>query len=199
MDRVRRLHAGAGQGEIHAELAGRARQKCRPPDIREQPDAAFRHRECRALGHHAVRTVDRNADSAAHDDPVDQRDIGFGELVDGKIEPVFVPEKHVGRVVAGPMGVVERADVAARAERPVAFAGHRDRADRGVVRPFEQLRAKGDAHVAGQGVESRRRVEVHAAQRAGHAEFDEIRHQACVSSRRAMMTRMISLVPSRIW
>ena len=51
-------------------------------DIREEADADLRHGELRVLGHHAVRAVKGDADAAAHDDAVDQRDIGFPEPLD---------------------------------------------------------------------------------------------------------------------
>ena len=133
------------------------------------------------------------------DDAVDQRDIGLGELVHRVVEPVLVPEEGAGRAVARAMGVVERADVAAGAERALARARHHDGADRRVVGPFEQAGAEGDAHLSGERVEGGGRVELDPADAAVDGEGDVRRHRPSASRRRAMTTRMISLVPSRIW
>ena len=99
IERVRRVQAGAGQAEIAADIPGAAVQKTRRPDIGKEADPGLRHREERSLGGDAVGAVDRNAGAAAHRDPVDDRDVGLGEMVDAADQLVFFAKEH-GRQVA---------------------------------------------------------------------------------------------------
>ena len=66
---------------------------------------------------HAVRAVERHADAAAHDDAVDQRDIGLRIARDRGVEAIFVGEE-LDRRGAGAPGLVDVQDVAAGRERP---------------------------------------------------------------------------------
>ena len=75
--RIAIADAVAGQAEIHAETAAEVGQQMAAADIGEEADADLGHGELGVLGQHAVRAVEGDADAAAHDDAVDQRDIGF--------------------------------------------------------------------------------------------------------------------------
>ena len=90
--------AVAGQAEIHAEAAAEIGQQVAAADIGKEADADLRHGELRIFGHHPVRAVERNADAAAHDDAVDQRDIRFRIARDLGVQPVFVGEELDRRV-----------------------------------------------------------------------------------------------------
>ena len=91
IDRVGRLEPRAGKAEKHADPARTPGQEIRSADVGKQADASFRHGEGGALGDDPVRTVHRNADAAAHHDAVDQGDVGLREMVDRRIQAVFIP------------------------------------------------------------------------------------------------------------
>src|SRR5579863_9855649 len=83
------------------------------------------------------------ADAAAHDDAVDERDIGLRIALDAAVEDVFLaPEGELGGVIAGPALFVEKADVAARAKGAPARAGH-DHADDAIIF-LELIERRGD-------------------------------------------------------
>ncbi len=79
----------ASQRTPGAEFAGHARQEPGRADVGEKADIHFRHREHEFVASDAMRTVNRDADSAAHDNAVEQRDVGFGIVLDDGIERVF--------------------------------------------------------------------------------------------------------------
>ena len=58
IERVRRIHARAGQAEIAPDMPGAAVEKARRADIGKEADPGLRHREERALGGDAVGAVD---------------------------------------------------------------------------------------------------------------------------------------------
>jgi hypothetical protein len=120
--RVRRPAALAGEAEIHARLARQARQEIGAADIGEEPDAGLGHGEDQPFGRHPVAAVHRHADAPAHDDAVDQRDVRLGKALDQRVQHVLAAKEpeHLG--VLRPAPVIERADVAAGAERLVAAA-----------------------------------------------------------------------------
>ncbi len=60
------------------------------PDIREEADADLGHREEVAVARNAVAAMQGDADAAAHDDAVDQRDIGLRIALDAGVEDVFL-------------------------------------------------------------------------------------------------------------
>src|SRR5438876_906367 len=81
-------------------------------------------------GRNAVRAMNRDPGPAAHGDPAQQRDIGFGEAVDALDEAVFLAEKVGGKPRILPAsGLVDGAHVAAGAEGPVARATDQHRAN----------------------------------------------------------------------
>ena len=105
--RVAVADAVAGQAEIHAEAAAEvaAADGCRRhPGKKPMPTSGMAN--MRVLGQHAVRAVERNADAAAHDDAVDQRDIGLSEARDRGVQPVLVGEE-IDRRIAGAAGFVD--------------------------------------------------------------------------------------------
>ena len=196
------MQAGAGQTEIASDLAGAAIQKTRRPDIGEEADAGLRHREKCALGGDAVAAVDRYAGAAAHRDPVDDREIRFGEAMNPPDQLVFFTKKDRGqvRVAADPAPrLIDRAHIAAGAECPVAGAADDHGIYRRVGGPVAQCRVDASVIVEGQRIERLRPVDRQDRQAAFPAKQDlvGIGHQL-PSRHRAMMTRMISLVPSRI-
>ena len=85
-DAVGGVEALAGQRAIGAELARHARQEPGGADVGKEADADLRHGEGIAVAGDAVRAVHRNADAAAHDDAVDQRDIGLAVVLDRGVE-----------------------------------------------------------------------------------------------------------------
>ena len=115
--RIAIADAVSGQAEIHAEAAAEVGQQMAAADVGEKADADFRHGEYGVFGQHPVRAVEGDADAAAHDDAVDQRDIGLrvGAIVG--IEAVFVGEE-IDRRRAAPAGLVDVQDVAAGGEGP---------------------------------------------------------------------------------
>ena len=129
IERVRRIHARAGQAEIAPDMPGAAVEKARRADIGKEADPGLRHCEERALGGNPIPAVDRNPGAAAHRDPVYDREIGFGKMMNPADELVFFTKKDRGqvRVAADPAPrFIDRAHIAAGAERPVASATDHD-------------------------------------------------------------------------
>ena len=105
------------QGEIKAEFPRQARQEPAAADIGKEADAGLGHREHRLFRHDPVRAVKGDADAAAHRNAVDQRDIGFGETRNRRVQPVLVGEEVVGRFAAL-AGFVYVEDIASCREGP---------------------------------------------------------------------------------
>jgi len=134
--------------------------------------------------------------------PCSNATYGFGKMLDRGVQPVFVAIEvdRVGRACAARF--IERANVAARAKRPLAGAPDGDRFD-GLVRfPVRKPVPHRDAHRVRQRVERFGPVERDKAKRASPLEKDILLFACrahCRNISRAMITRMISFVPSRIW
>jgi hypothetical protein len=195
--------SGAGEPEIASDLPGTAVEKPRGPDVGKEPDPGLRHRKKSAFRRNAVGPVDRDPGPAAHRDPIDDRDIGLEKPLDLPDQMVFLAKEHRGQVrvtTDTPSRFVNRAHIAAGAERPVAGAADDDGMHRRVRRPCTQGRLEPPVVVEGQRIERLWPVDRQGRESAFAAEEDlvGIVHQL-PSRRRAMMTRMISLVPSRIW
>ncbi len=165
-------------------------------------------------------------DPAAHHDAVHHRDIGLGVAGDPGVEAVLVaPELlDLARVAAG-RGPVDGDDVAAGAEGPLSGPGDDDGRDPSVLLPVVQGRRDPPHHPVGEGVEGGGPVEDDQPRPPLALDQDllgpvrvpapgpvrapvRVRvlvpvpvpgHQAAPVRPRATMTRMISLVPSRIW
>ena len=200
---VGRAEARAGEPEIHAEAAGQARQHVGRADVREQADAGLRHREHRALGHHAVRAVHRDPDAAAHRDAVEQRDVGLGEMVQPRIHRVLDahrsgPRRRRPRAVSTPCS--QRMSPPAQNARSPAPLISTARTS-GSACQLRQPGRERPAHRQRERVERARPVQGDHHQAAPALEPDLVVRRSCrqpASRRRAMITRMISLVPSRI-
>ncbi len=110
------VEARAGQGHELADSTGQARQIPAAADIGEQADAGLGHGERRVLGRDAEVARQRNADAAAHRDPVHDRDRRLGISEEQVVEAVFGEEEAlgVGRVLVA--AAREHDDVAAGAE-----------------------------------------------------------------------------------
>src|SRR6476646_9630730 len=141
--------------------------------------------------------MDRNTDAAAHDDPVQQRDIRLRNVFDGCVEAVLVAveTKGSGRLLL--TGIIEQANVAAGTESTLPHAANCDRSDCLVANPFFEPGLHNDAHLASERVQSLGSIESNQSQSAAMPEQNAIRH--CRNISRPTITRMISLVPSRIW
>ena len=86
-------------------------------DVRHEADGHLRHGGRSALGDHAVRAVQRNAQATAHGDAVDDGDVRLRELGDGRVHLVLLQEEGVARgVIARHVGLADLADVTAGAE-----------------------------------------------------------------------------------
>ncbi len=117
------------------------------------------------------------------------------------VEPVFAEEELARRGAAfgaGPRAALsQEADVAAGAETSLAGVVDEHRFDGAVLAPAEQRPGHQGDHVGGERVQGRRPVEGQAADRAFDGD-QNLRRAHVLNSSRAMITRMISLVPSRI-
>src|SRR5690606_39536571 len=84
------LQPGAGQPEIHAQLARTAWQEVGPSNIGKQADPGLRHRKGGKFGNDPMAAMDGEANAAAHEDAVDQRDEGLSKFADDRVAAVFV-------------------------------------------------------------------------------------------------------------
>ena len=100
-----------------AEIAAEIGQQEAATDVRKEADADLRHGELRVLGHHAVRAVKGDTHPAAHDDAIDQRDVGLPKRAICGVEPVLVGEE-LDRRRAGAAGLVDVHDIAAGRKTP---------------------------------------------------------------------------------
>ncbi len=163
VDRVRSAHGLAGEAQIDAGFAGGVREQPGAADVGDEADAGLRHGELGTLGDDAVARVTREPDAAAHDDAVLDRHVGLRVAADQGVEPVlFAPEAAcISRALLP--AVVERAHVAAGAQRPVAGAIQQDQRDGGIVLPRQQRRPDPPHHGMRERVESLRPVHGDAA------------------------------------
>ena len=142
--------------------------------------------------------VHRHTDAAAHVDAMDQRNVGLRVALDRGVEDVFVAvELERIRCFRLP-GFIQRTNVTARTEGPVAVAANGDGFDRIVFGPFVKLRFHRHTHALRQRVQRLGPVERDEAERAAALEQDFGFFRHCRNISRATITRMISLVPSSI-
>ena len=111
-------------------------------DIGDHADAGFRHGEERAVADDAKGGRRRNADAAAHDDAVDQRDARFGEMMQERIEAIFLAKEPASKLRVILRMLVKPAQIAAGAKSPVARALDKHRLDGGRALPRDHLSAK---------------------------------------------------------
>src|SRR5690606_13431910 len=111
------FRARARQRVIEAETVMQTRQEMTAPDIRKKTDRRLRHREKGSVAGDAEIAMNRYAGPAAHDDAVDQRDIGFRIMMDKRIQPVFLMKKPGREIRILHRGFAHPYNVAAGAER----------------------------------------------------------------------------------
>ena len=159
--RIGTVDAGAGQCDPHACFARQTRQGIAAADIGKQADPHFGHRKRPAVSGNPVAPMQRYADTAAHHNAVDQRQIGFGIEFDAGVEPVFIgPEAH-GNVLAALLAQFDdRADIAARAKGFLALGIQHDAGHIGIMFPRIQSLRDCMHHRQGQGIECLGAVEV---------------------------------------
>ncbi len=202
-ERVTGADLGAGQGQVRAQFAGDECEQVRTADVRDESDAGLRHRDAGAFGDDTRVRMSRHPDASAHHEAVHQGDVRLGVTGDPSVEPVLVaPEGGCGGAVTGRHVVVDGADVAARAQAARTGPADDDGLDGVVVLPRGERRVDTADHVMGEGVESLRAVERDVCGASFDVQQDGFLgagHRNASVSPRATMTRMISLVPSRIW
>ena len=93
---------------------GARARSCGGADVGDEADHAFGHGDLGGLADDAVAAVAGDADAAAHDEALHQRDVGLGEGGDAGVHAVFVgPEAAALVEVAAAAGAVDVGDVAA--------------------------------------------------------------------------------------
>ncbi len=170
--RVVGLYPRAGEAEIHADLAGAARQEVTAADVWEQADPGLRHREQHALVGDAMAPMHRDADASAHHEAVQERNIGLGIVLDPCVQDVLVAIEieNVGRCRLARF--VQSADVPAGAEGALARALNDDGLHRVVAHPRVKLRRHRQAHRMRQRVQRLGPVERDQPDRAAAFEED---------------------------
>src|SRR5580704_8489364 len=149
------------------------------------------------------------ADAAAHHDAIHERDIGLWKRGDPGVEDVLLTPEYLAEIAAGPRALIEAPDIAARAQSARASAFQQDQRHFWVGLERVERRHDAASHLQRQRVQRFRPVETDHAGRA-LAPHDQIglgtrnsrgggRHRAPSISLRETISRMISLVPSRIW
>ena len=196
---VARSHAVAGEAEVFAEAAGGVGEELRAADVGDEADRAFGHRDLGSRADDAVAGVAGDADAAAHDEAAHQRHDRLRVAGDPRVHPVFVGPERAGRgEVAAASGAVDFGDVAAGAEGALALGIDQDEGHVRVGGPGVEGGRDRQRHRVGERVQRLRAGQGDAAGAALGADAD-VGHVCSARSARATMTRMISLVPSRIW
>ena len=198
-DGVARPHAVAGEAEVFAEPAGSGGEDRGGADVGDEADGAFGHRDPGRRTDDAVAAMAGDADAAAHDEALHQGDAGLGVARHPGVHPVLVgPEARPRGEVAAAAAGIDLGDVAAGAEGARALGVDEDEGDGIVALPRGQRRIDVADHGVGEGVERLRAGEGDAAGAPLGADV-QVAHAVSASRARATITRMISLVPSRIW
>src|SRR5258705_1365641 len=152
--------------------------------------------------------VRRQPDAAAHHDAVHKGHIGFWKFLDPGVEDVFLAPQDLAEIALDLRAFPERADVAAGAETALARALQQDYNYRRIGLECIERLVDIAKHLQRHGVDGFRPVEPDHANGA-FAPRDQIalfrhscggrRHRAPSINFRDTISRMISLVPSRIW
>ena len=155
-----------GQREILPDAPRQPREIPAAADIGEQPDPGFGHRELGVLGRDAETTRLRDADPAAHRDPVHERHDRLGVGEQPVVHAIFGVEEGAcfGAVLRPALG--EHADIAPGAKAAAFGVIDRDHADRRVVAPCLQRLKHAVAHRAVERVDRFRAIEPDAADAA---------------------------------
>ena len=145
-DRVGAGKRCSRQRGVQAEKPWRPRQDERATDVGNEADTHFGHRHFRGVRDNANAAVDGEPDAATHHDAVHQRDVGLAEAPDLRVQHVLVVPEFAGLDPVGARAVVDRDDVAARAEPAFAGAGHHDGIDPVVGLPLRKHPRQGVDH-----------------------------------------------------
>ena len=153
-DGIARSHPRASQRQIFADPSRRASQQPCAADIRDQPDAAFGHRDAGGVAHDAVAGMTAKAHAAAHDEALHEGHNGLGVVLDGGVHLVFVAKEiPPDLVIARASRVIDGRDVAPCTEGPVTRRIHDDQIDRRIVAPVVQRRKDRKGHVMRQRIQ----------------------------------------------
>src|ERR1700754_5365220 len=149
------------------------------------------------------------ADAAAHHDAIHERDIGLCKFRDARVEDVLLAPQDFSEIARNLRTLIERADIAARAQAALARALQQNQADRRIGLEGVERLVDVAKHLQRHRIDRLRPVEANHARRA-LAPRDQVGlrtlrcgggapHRAPSISFRETISRMISLVPSRIW
>ena len=206
MDRVGAVHGLPGQSEIGADLSRRMRQQPGAADIGKEAEADFGHRQLGLVGDDAMAGVRRQPDAAAHHDAVHEGDIGLWEFLDAGVEDVFLAPQDLAEIALRPSSSPRARGCRRRRTGPA-----RRRLPAGSPRQRDRPRTTSSALSMSRNISSvtaliafgrfRRMMPAEPSLRAirSPSATAASRHRAPSISLRDTISRMISLVPSRIW
>ena len=194
---VRRLDPGARQSEPQPRLPRQARQVPAAADVGKEADPRLRHGEGRALGGDANLAREGKPDAAAHDHSVHHRDARLFIGHQQRVQPILDVEEFPRRPAVRRPAFGQHADVAACAKAPLPRMVDEDGGHGRILPPGRQRLDHRFAHHRGQRMQGARAVQ----RDPPHLVLDPADHfvRHARKSSREMITRMISLVPSRIW
>ena len=129
------LDPGPGQGEPETDPTGQTGQEPPPSDVREEADAGLGHGEGRALGGEAVAGRGREADAAAHGDPVHHRDDRLRIGKEQMIQSVLGEKEGARQAAVVGAAVGQHADIAPGAEAALAGMVDQHRLDGRIAAP----------------------------------------------------------------
>src|SRR5262249_53590419 len=157
------------------------------------------------VGDDAVAGMRRQPDAAAHHDAVHEGYIRFWKFGDAGVENVLLSPQDFSEIAADLRTLIERADIAAGAQAALAGAFQQDQADRGIGLEAIQRLIDVPEHLQRHGIDGLRPVEPDdpgaafaPRNQVGLSHSGWRSHRAPSISLRATISRMISLVPSRI-
>src|SRR5690242_15854763 len=149
----------------------------------------------------------RQADAAAHHQAIHVGDVGLWERGNARVHDVFLAPEHLAEIAADLGAFIEPANITAGAEPAFSCAFENDESDIRICLELIERRVDPERHLQSHRVDRLRAIEPDDSGRALAAN-DEIallrsrrrfRHRASSISLRDTISRMISLVPSRIW
>src|SRR3979411_3219299 len=147
--------------------------------------------------------------ASAHHDAVHECHIGLREFGDARVENVLLAPQDLAEIAFDFRTFIERPDVAAGAKATIAGALQQNQADRGIGLELVERFVDCPKHLQRHGIDRLRPIEADNTSCA-LAPRNQVgfrirnrgsrgRHRAPSISLRATISRMISLVPSRIW
>ena len=202
-NRIGCVHAIAGQRQVGANVARRSRQQKGRADVGKNPIPTSGIAT-------AERSVTMRCEACAETPtppPITTPSItaitGFGYRAIRTFRWYSVDQNCSGRGLFDFRRIVQRANIAARAQAALARSVDENGADIGIGCPGAQIFRHGDGHVERQRIERFRPVQCDPPQRPLGANDDIalVKDHCAYRPTRllATMRRMISLVPSRIW